>query len=68
MLTRRHALAGAAILALVPATGAYAQGKTEISISRQPGILYMPTHVVEKRRLIEKHAERRTVLRWGLQS
>lgn len=37
-------------------SGALAQQKTEISITRQPGILYMPTHVIEKQRLIEKHA------------
>ncbi len=56
MIDRRRFLAGAAALAM-PAP-AFAQAKTEISISRQPGILYMPTHVIEKRGLIEKHAER----------
>jgi NitT/TauT family transport system substrate-binding protein len=35
---------------------AHAQQKTEISLSRQPGILYMPTHIIEKQKLIEKHA------------
>src|SRR3981081_2242116 len=35
---------------------AVAQQKTEIALSRQPGILYMPTHIIEKQRLIEKHA------------
>jgi len=33
-----------------------AQAKTEISLSRQPGIFYMPTHIIEKQKLIEKHA------------
>src|ERR1700738_1754763 len=33
-----------------------AQAKTEISLSRQPGIYYMPTHFIEKQKLIEKHA------------
>src|SRR5260370_4659340 len=35
---------------------ASAQQKTEISLSRQPGIFYMPTHIIEKQNLIEKHA------------
>jgi NitT/TauT family transport system substrate-binding protein len=35
---------------------AQAQQKAEISLSRQPGILYMPTHIIEKQKLIEKHA------------
>ncbi len=33
-----------------------AQQKTEISLSRQPGIFYMPSHIIEKQKLIEKHA------------
>lgn len=56
MFDRRQFLTGASALAL--STPASAQAKSEISISRQPGILYMPTHVIEKRGLIEKHAER----------
>lgn len=35
---------------------ALAQQKTELTISRQPGIIYLPTHVIEKQGLIEKHA------------
>jgi NitT/TauT family transport system substrate-binding protein len=35
---------------------ALAQQKTEISLSRQPGIFYMPSHIMEKQKLIEKHA------------
>lgn len=38
------------------AGAAQAQQKTEISLSRQPGIFYMPTHIIEKQKLIEKHA------------
>ncbi|MBA8878963.1 ABC transporter substrate-binding protein [Phyllobacterium myrsinacearum] len=34
----------------------YAQEKTEISITRQPGILYLASHVMETQKLIEKHA------------
>ena len=41
---------------LVSGFAAVAQEKSEISISRQPGILYMPTHIIEKQKLIEKHA------------
>jgi NitT/TauT family transport system substrate-binding protein len=37
---------------------ASAQQKNEISITRQPGILYLPTHIIEKQQLIEKHAAR----------
>lgn len=43
-------------LALGFATSAYAQEKTEISITRQPGILYLASHVMETQKLIEKHA------------
>jgi len=35
-----------------------AQQKAEISITRQPGILYLPSHVMEKQKLIEKQAEK----------
>src|SRR6202158_3957631 len=35
---------------------ALAQAKSEISLSRQPGIFYMPSHIMEKQKLIEKHA------------
>lgn len=38
------------------APSAYAQEKTEISITRQPGILYLASHVMETQQLIEKHA------------
>ena len=54
----RGACAGAfALLGLVAsASQPQAQQKTEISLSRQPGIYYMPTHIIEKQKLIEKHA------------
>jgi sulfonate transport system substrate-binding protein len=49
--------AGGMIWSLLLVAGpAAAQQKTEISLSRQPGILYMPTHIIEKQKLIEKHA------------
>ncbi|WP_202639297.1 ABC transporter substrate-binding protein [Bradyrhizobium sp. CCBAU 051011] len=52
------ACAGAAmVLAMVlPGSPAVAQQKSEISLSRQPGIFYMPSHIMEKHKLIEKHA------------
>ena len=40
----------------VTVLAAAAQQKTEISLSRQPGIFYMPSHIIEKQKLIEKHA------------
>jgi NitT/TauT family transport system substrate-binding protein len=46
----------ALLLAGMAASPATAQQKTEISLSRQPGIFYMPTHIIEKQKLIEKHA------------
>jgi len=57
MITRRRMLQGTAALALTP-TIARAQAKTEITMSRQPGILYMPLHIIEKHKLLEKHAEK----------
>ena len=56
MINRRQLTGLAAGLALLAPVLANAQQKTEISISRQPGILYFPTHVIEKQQLIEKHA------------
>jgi NitT/TauT family transport system substrate-binding protein len=41
---------------IASAPQALAQQKTEISLSRQPGIFYMPSHIIEKQKLIEKHA------------
>ncbi len=58
MISRRHALALGAAFAIAPQRAALAQAGKEVSISRQPGILYMPTHVIEKQKLIEKHAEK----------
>jgi NitT/TauT family transport system substrate-binding protein len=54
MLSFGIALAGA----LTAAAPAGAQQKSEISITRQPGILYLPSHVMEKQQLIEKEAAR----------
>ena len=42
------------LAALSPA--AAAQQKSEINITRQPGIIYLPSHVMEKQGLIEKEA------------
>ncbi len=58
MLGRRQFLTGAAALAAAPASLAQAQQKTELIVSRQPGILYMALHVIEKQKLLEKHAEK----------
>src|SRR5215813_9957612 len=50
-------LAGAVVAAgLVQGSAAQAQQKSEIAISRQPGIFYMPSHIIEKQKLVEKHA------------
>ena len=48
----RTAISGLALFAAV--TASYAQEKTEITITRQPGIVYFPSHVMEKQHLIEK--------------
>jgi len=56
MSLRRILLSSVAGLAMLGASSAGAQSKSEISVSRQPGILYMPTHIIEKHKLIEKHA------------
>src|SRR3954471_22629867 len=54
--TRRFGAIGAAVFGML-ALGqtASAQQKSEISLTRQPGILYLPPHVIEKQKLIEKH-------------
>ena len=57
MLNRRRVLAGTAAILATPSARGFAQAKTEITISRQPGVLYIPTHIIEKYKLIEKHAE-----------
>jgi NitT/TauT family transport system substrate-binding protein len=45
-----------AACALVAAPAALAQQKSEISITRQPGIIYLPSLIMEKQQLIEKAA------------
>jgi NitT/TauT family transport system substrate-binding protein len=56
---RRLGVGIAAAIGLLALSGAAsAQQKSEISITRQPGILYLPTHIIEKQQLIEKHASR----------
>src|SRR6185437_12726952 len=54
------ALAACATFLIAPLS-AVAQQKAEITITRQPGILYLPSHVMEKQRLIEQEAARRGV-------
>jgi NitT/TauT family transport system substrate-binding protein len=57
MNSNMRATAVAVALGLMLASApVQAQQKTEISLSRQPGIFYMPTHIIEKQKLIEKHA------------
>jgi NitT/TauT family transport system substrate-binding protein len=56
MMWRGCAGAIAALGLVLSGLPASAQQKTEISLSRQPGIFYMPTHIIEKQKLIEKHA------------
>src|SRR5436309_2064429 len=53
---RAGAFAVAALALMLPASPVLAQTKSEISLSRQPGIFYMPSHIMEKNKLIEKHA------------
>ena len=50
-------LAGAA-LGAVAAPALRAQQANEIAVTRQPGIIYLPTHVIERQQLFEKHAQR----------
>lgn len=58
-MTRRAIIGALALAGLLPlGHAALAQQKSEISITRQPGILYLPTHIIEKQKLIEKHAAR----------
>jgi NitT/TauT family transport system substrate-binding protein len=56
MTWRGGAAAIAALGVVLSGAPALAQHKTEILLSRQPGIFYMPTHIIEKQKLIEKHA------------
>lgn len=55
--TIRTLCAGIIALATTGFAGAaIAQDAQQISITRQPGILYLPAQVMEKQQLIEKHA------------
>jgi NitT/TauT family transport system substrate-binding protein len=58
LMSRIAAVALAAVFALA-APGAWGQGKSEIKITRQPSIIYMPTHIMEAQKLIEKQAAAR---------
>ncbi len=56
--TRRAILRTAAAGTFAIASGARAQQKPEVAITRSLGINYLPTHVIERDRLIERHAVR----------
>ena len=56
-ISRRQALIGASAMLALTSSQAFGQAKMAIALSRQPGILYLPTHIIEKQKLIEKHAE-----------
>jgi NitT/TauT family transport system substrate-binding protein len=56
MMWRAGAGVIAALAIMLSGPLAQAQQKSEIALSRQPGIFYMPSHIMEKQKLIEKHA------------
>ena len=56
MMWRAAAGATAVVVVALSGSPALAQQKSEIALSRQPGIFYMPSHIMEKQKLIEKHA------------
>lgn len=59
MVTRRDILGGAAALVASRALPVRAQGASpRLSIGRQRSILHLPTHVMERQRLVEAHARR----------
>jgi NitT/TauT family transport system substrate-binding protein len=58
LMSRLFAVLAAFVALVAPAQDAAAQEKKEITISRQPGINYMPVHVIERQKLMEKHAAR----------
>jgi len=55
-LQKLFGVVAASFAIAVSALPAVAQQKSDISITRQPGILYLPSHVMEKQHLIEKEA------------
>lgn len=57
MMNSRKIVAAVFGLAALLAGAAPAQAQ-ELRFSRQPGLCFMPLHVIEKQRLIEKHAAR----------
>ena len=56
MMWRTASGAIAVLTMALSGSPALAQQKSEIVLSRQPGIFYMPSHIMEKQKLIEKHA------------
>lgn len=59
--TRTYAAALLMTVASIGATCASAQEKTEITITKQPSILYLPALVMQKQALIEKNAAKEGV-------
>ena len=56
-MNRRWLLAAIACLVCAAAQAqAQAQAQTPLRITRQPSIIYMPTYVMESRKLVEQHA------------
>ena len=55
MAARLSTIVALGLVLLSPAA-AHAQAKSEIRITRQPSIIYMPMHIMEAGKLIEKHA------------
>lgn len=55
-LLRAAGFGAAMIAGVAGVAGAKAQATNEIRITRQPSIIYMPTHIMEAQKLIEKHA------------
>lgn len=58
LMSRLFAVLAALVGLVALSQDAGAQEKKEITISRQPGINYMPTHIMAQQKLVEKHAAR----------
>jgi len=56
LMSRLFAVLAAFVGLVALSQDAGAQEKKEITISRQPGINYMPTHIMAQQKLVEKHA------------
>ncbi len=58
MTTRRRFLSATAALSMVSAAGSRAQAASTIRVARIQGVNFLPTHVMQRRKLVEKHAAR----------